>query len=442
MNEESALNLAREAKNKFPFYRWLYNDMDDYEFKTYSDLPTFSRDEISIFEHTFDHNYFEPLQINEPHFIATTSGTTASPLKVVISNSDIKKFLIPFKETLHQYFGEHNIASLPLHENLSNCYSLMSAMGEKVPYIIPKAKSSDWESVRSIIKQYEPLVILDCPDNWAKSFPEGMLSSLNVKGVVMCLASKETMERIGSETKIVTMYGSLELGCVSALSCPINQEVYHIFQRDLLLGILSNGQYKSEGTGELIATVSFRAFPFIKYSNGDIITLYDDSCTCGFSGRSVIFRERKFSIKLPDANGCNVNYHDIYKSISSEYGEGIIMFYLNVINKNGIKHRILAIFIENESSSRPSLASDLAVKAADVGTGMDSCLRGRIMCGDWSSYAIISIFVPKGSIPPDPAARKKRIFVNGVANAVPSEYNPLIATLENFTNYIVESSVQ
>jgi phenylacetate-coenzyme A ligase PaaK-like adenylate-forming protein len=439
MNHEMAVTIARESYNNFPFYRWLYNkrgfSFDDDT--SYQDLPIFDRSDLSQFESNFQSLYFEPLGIDEPYFVATTSGTTCKPLRVAICQSDIKRFLIPFNDALRSRFGVHNLISLPVHENLSKCYKLMDAMGENVPHIVSQEKKLDWEAVMNIIKQYEPAVILDCPDDWARNFPQGVISLPNVKGVVTCMASKETRERLGSETQIVTMYGSLELGCVSALSCSINQEVYHFFQRDLLLGVMTGNQYRDEGVGELTATVPFKTFSFVKYSNGDIVELYDDLCKCGFSGRSLVFKERKFSIKLPDSNGCNVNYQDIYNMLSDQYGENIIMLYLNARN-NDIRRRLLVIFIENGSPYKPHLDRNLAIKAANAGTGMSENLRGQIMGCDWASDSVLIVVVPNGTIPADPTQRKRRTFLNGVANSLPREYRDLITLIENLTSYRVD----
>ena len=113
-----------------------------------------------------------------------------------------------------------------------------------------------------------------------------------------------------------------------------------------LFHILSkNNNLNNEGTGKLVYCSLDRAFPFIKYCPGDIVSIEkENGCSCGYSGINLRFERRlPLTVKIPYADGYFIDVVDVVKIIEEILpGCQVICVYGEHPHRH---HFFLAIFV-------------------------------------------------------------------------------------------------
>lgn len=120
--------------------------------------------------------------------------------------------------------------------------------------------------------------------------------------------------------------------------------VYHIrSKRSLHEVVCSNGRVSPTGSGLYVSTVPDAPFPWIRYSNGDSVTISASTCRCGFSGLDLHFRERRLHVKI--GTGPIINCDELlnFYGRRSESGRAVILF--GRVDSGDFSHR-LVVFIE------------------------------------------------------------------------------------------------
>ena len=126
--------------------------------------------------------------------------------------------------------------------------------------------------------------------------------------------SRESLEAaFGCE--ITDIYGSDEAGCI-AWECKSCQG-YHLNQDLLIVEVLKQGRPASPGeSGEVIITnLHSYAMPFIRYAQGDVVTLSTKKPVCGCTFPLIEQIEGRTDDFIQLKNGRKISPHPVYHSI-------------------------------------------------------------------------------------------------------------------------------
>jgi len=231
----------------------------------------------------------------------TTSGTTSSPLKVPLTENDLKR--LELNETLSLAnagitssdtvliavaFDKLFIAGLAYYLGVTNIGAAALRVG-----------ASSKDMVINAIEQFKPTVIIGVPSFLLRvsKHAEAMGISLLDKGINKIIAigepvSSERFSRNSSGIKLeeawgckaLSTYASTEMS-TSFCECEF-QKGGHYLNELLFLEVLDEeGKPVKDGElGEVVATpLGVEGLPVLRYATGDYAKFYRDRCECGYS---------------------------------------------------------------------------------------------------------------------------------------------------------------
>jgi hypothetical protein len=204
---------------------------------------------------------------------------------------------------------------------------------------------------------------------------------------------------------LIPCYGFTEALFVGA-SCPHTFEsgFIHVVQQGLFHILGQNNTLNDEGTGELVYTSLDRAFPFIKYCPGDIVTIEkENGCGCGYSGINLRF-ERRLPLTVLCVYGEHPHRRHFFLAIFIGLSKVTVKSKERLIDN--ILEKIIVGHIPKEKIDKDGLLNTIS---------------------KWRSFFPIFL-VDIEDIPKEPMANKPRIFLN-ILEEEKMTYLPLYKSL-------------
>jgi phenylacetate-CoA ligase len=291
VQEKKLRALINHAYENVPYYHQLFDSVgikpqNIQRVKDLQKIPILSKEDIR--KNFPDNIIAKGTDITKCHTVSTT-GSTGIPLKFAFSSK-----MYDYTQAL--YLFSFTECGLRLTDKLVGIYhrdyqsSLLKVLLNKIGFLkwenIPIFNHV--ESILESLKRSEPDVISAYPSMLSllsKEIRKQNISGINPRFI---LAGGETLtvkaENEISEafkSKIFRTYGAEEFS-ILAFECK-KHSGYHIISDAIILEILKNDKYVSEGEeGEIIVTGLINyTMPLIRYKLGDIGTFTNKKCTCG-----------------------------------------------------------------------------------------------------------------------------------------------------------------
>jgi len=308
-----------------PFYKWFYkrHNIDVHSIrglKDYDSLPILRKEDIFSFAKESGVEELWCIHDYKDLKVVTTTGSTGKRLKVPFTQTDIYRFTQePCTDCLYWWGYEGGPINVIIwgHSPDSTVALGLNSIAKKTggkAYLAEEVEKNTFE--RMAIKN-ETLTYTNLPSLLKfidSPFRRQIFEEVNLKYIFTLVSPSEVKTRLHTKIKaelgninLIPCYGSTEALFVGA-SCPYTfEDTYvHITQPGLFHIVEHNGSLCDEGKGELLYTSLGReAFPFIKYSTGDIVTLKKEhGCGCGYLGWNLRFETRRLlTIKIQYADG-------------------------------------------------------------------------------------------------------------------------------------------
>ncbi len=424
------------AYNYSPFYRWFYNqhNIDVHTirgFKDYDSLPILRKDDILSFAKTSGIEKLWCIHNYENLKVATTTGSTGKRLKVPFSQTDVYRFIQkPCMNCLCWWGYEGGPINVIRWEHSPNSTvalwlnSIAEITGGKA-YL---AEDIEKNTLEHVATKNETLTYINLPSLFKfidSPFHRQIFEKVNLKYIFTLVSPSEVKTRFHVKMKtglgninLIPLYGSTEALFVGA-SCPyaFKDAYVHVTQPGLFHIIDHNGSLCDEGKGELLYTSLGReAFPFIKYSVGDVVTLKKEhSCSCGYSGQRLRFETRNaLTVKIQYADGYFIDIVKVVERIREIIPGSQIMC---VYGEHPYEHYLfLAIFIGttksvplNERKLKDKIIENIILDHVPSDkinrVGLSNLLT------EWHQIFPI-FFVSISDIPIEPGANKPKLLLN------------------------------
>jgi len=419
---DSTLSAARRYYERVDFYRWLYDKKRiDPNTCTADELPAFRKEDLFQFQEETGIDYHHPLVPDKSvtYIELMTSGTTWRPLKSIFREDGVlrhNKYLFDFIQKWHA--GPFKVAMVDRVHPFFYLHKLgLEASGHKVIYI-PYDEAYNISYLKDVFSRERPDCIWDLSETWLSFLLRNGVANANhsLKLAFTMSLGYETRKYLPKGLTVYVLFVGLELGGFLASSCPFQSDSYHLIRNDMEMGVLQGTRYRPIGGGELTITQdTYQVFPFVKYSNGDIVDFTDSACGCGFTGRSIVFQGRALAVNVPYTASPPVNWFDIYTEFNQRFSSRIVMLAMRAQRNEDIVS-LLSIFIGSADGTEPTLREDLSKDAMWIGAGLNP---------EWA-FAIPVITVPENMIPAeDPKTSKKRTIINCLRKDPPPEYSTL-----------------
>lgn len=435
------MELVREAYNMYPFYNWLYSKLKvDLSSATYDDLPFVTKQDL--FE--YDSSMPESWQVVPPFdFYANvyTSGSSGQALRVLWTMDEFLDLHVKWlTEPIRMWLGDEQPVGIcpgPVGPPVS---LILQFTCEGKQIVIPREKVFDNDFLYGVIEKGKANVLVDLTGYWVKhlldsGFP---LRRIGIKLIFTVGAiSDEILQRLKNEftsNPVISCYVSTETGLL-AHSCPYSTRLHlreNIGARERIIHIADeNNKVKEVGEGKLMVTMKRKSLPWVKYWNGDIVTIEQGECECGFRGRFVTSITRVRELKIGGPSGPLVDPSQAEHSLRTLLPSAN---YLMIYVKGGTEKRkgqlLFVTFIES-NVEEPTLDREASIRLMrDSGGVVDH--------GYVDFFPVVR--VKPGSIPFDHILTKQRKsgFLNFVHKPVPDELRLLLKTLESL-GYAIEA---
>lgn len=420
-----------------PFYRWFYNqhNIDVHSIQglqNYESLPILRKEDLLSFakKNTIEKSWCIPYYKN--FITATTTGTTEQRLKVLFSQTDIYKFVMkPCIDCLNWWGYESDPINVITWEHSQDSLiaiwlNSIAKETEGKRYLAEEVEDDalEFKSLRGATMTFVNLPTLfkylDSP------FLKRAFKKLNLKYIFTLVTPSELKKKfhVKIATKIkginlIPVYGFTE-GLFVGASCPytFKNAYIHIIQPGLFHIIDHNGILRKEGKGQLLYTSLCRkAFPFIKYSMGDIVTLKEvhNCCNCGYSGMNIRFETRfPLTVKIRYANGYFIDIIkvvEIIKEMIPEsqiicvYGENIYKYYLFLAIFIGISKSIA----DTKKKLKDKITKNIILNHVPTDKINEIGLSDLIL--EWCLLIPI-FFIDVADIPIESGVNKPRLLLN------------------------------
>jgi phenylacetate-CoA ligase len=295
LQEKKLRALIKHAYENVPYYHKMFreNRLNPLDIRTTEDLmklPVTTRDDVRRnFDDLIAKNY-NPKKMR----LASTGGTTAEPLRFYVPK-DRGWGWGAFWRAFHWYGVEMGdkwamIWSHPFEQ------TMIMKLRDKISrvlrrYIFLSAFELSEEKLNLFaynIKKFKPKYLIAYPSAayiLSEYIKQQGIDEVKLK-VVITTAEKlydyqrETIKDVFG-CKVFEYYGGGEVLSL-AYECPEHHGL-HITTENVILEFLMNGKPTSPGEmGSITVTDLYNyAMPFIRYENGDLGTLSDETCACG-----------------------------------------------------------------------------------------------------------------------------------------------------------------
>lgn len=429
-------NTLTSAYARSSFYRWFYkqHNIDVHSIRglqDYDSLPILRKEDILSFAkmHNIEESWCVPS--SKDLVVVTTTGTTGRRLKVPFTQMDMDKLVKPGLDCLRWWGYDNGPINVLLWEYPKD--SIASIWLDRLARETGGRVYLDGEVEEEVFFQYKSirpgiLTYINLPRLSKLLNPSGRiqeLKKLNLKYIFTLVTPSELKTKfhikISKELEsinLIPIYAFTE-GAFIGASCPytFNDAYIHVTHPGLFHIVDSNGFLQNEGRGELIYTSLGReAFPFIKYSTGDIVTLIKEhGCRCGYSGQNLRFETRRaLTVKIQYPDSYLVDIVKVAERIKEIIPESQIMC---VYGEHPYEHYLfLAIFIgisksltRNERELKDKIIENIILDHMPVDKINSIGLSNLVL--EWRT--IFPIFlIDVDDIPIEAGANKPKLLLN------------------------------
>lgn len=311
-----------------PFYKWFYklHDVDVYRIRGlqdyYCNIPILKKEDILKFIEIQNINDIRQICCDQNDILTfSTTGTTSKRLTVPYAKSDLELHAQNIIRALEWWGYKRgqiiNSLSFGHSNDLSTVFlSYVARLTGGENYLYTKIK----EQINSNnIKKGEFITFINSLSLLISMFNSSsymdLFRKINLKYILTLVTPPELKSNLHIEVSkkikdinLIPAYASVEMGAVG-IACPyIFQGAYtHIIQNSLFHIMNQSNTLCDNGVGRLVYTsLDRKAFPFIKYDVGDVVSLKisNNLCDCGFPNKIIRFEYRQsLSVKIPNAAG-------------------------------------------------------------------------------------------------------------------------------------------
>ncbi len=393
--------MAREAYEKYPFYKWCYDKAGiSPEELEKGNVPVI--DKTAFFEYEDEkgqpYYYYKGLNAEHPDaFIAQTTGTTGRPLQVLFTKRDsaMKTALETRFSDIIKRDGElRTLYPSETSEHMLNIYAI-SGIHEK-QFFFP---AGSLEEKLSLLKRARPHIIFDLTTDIIRYMVKNEIdmAEYGIEYVVYLRLEPSLKEKIRKQVKPCSVFGAID-ALMAAFGCPLNEERRHLYSPECIYEVLNeNGEVTETGEGLLVSTLPLKGFPLIRYTNRDRVKSVESHCECGYTGRDLEFLGREHGVKIPTAEEVMIDYERVFEAFMDKPYTDRVMTALMDVEEEGRPENILATLIECEVKE-PTLDKEMSVEVMWIGSG-------NVFPRHLKYLPVI--YVPKGTIPWSTLGRMK-----------------------------------
>lgn len=421
-NTEVQVSLTREARcmgigeialaayHEIPFYRWFYDRAGlSQESIGEGDVPVCTKEDLFAYEQAHNEPYYCSSRLPKPYppvFLLSTSGTAGR--RLFIPTQDL------YGRGFHQAFA-------PIFDALSQVLGTEPVMWHQAenlpfPWKFIISQNALWEGKQHrLISNRVPIqeqvamaqrlgcnCVFDSTGATCDDIAKAEINPLlyGIRAIVGVMQPKQIVQYfLDLGVKVIFAYGALD-SPVAHVSCPhCESRVFHMRTTGSIHEVLlADGTLSPYGCGRYVSTIPWTPFPWIRYSNGDIVEIREGTCKCGFVGKNFTFKGRDSYVKL--GTGPNINFDDVYRYYSAKDENKRVVMLFGRASTGDFSHR-LVVFLEQSIPAPTELQGEWAT-VLKVGAGGSSRFYAR---------NIRVIAVPMGFFP-RPANHKPEIMIN------------------------------
>jgi len=439
------------ASKRSPFYNLFFRqhnvNVDRFRgFQDYDSLPIIRKEDILSFIKTHNKEMWN-MDHSEHLIIASTTGSTGKRLNVLFTEEDIiqnVRLLLGCLQWWGYKGGPINVIMWEPPRGIQE--SISSILFKNLAKITQGKIFFEYEIEEDLLRREkiegETSTLINLPRLWKLLEPSRIqeFNLMNLKYIFTLVTPSQLKTKFHLQIKnklpnmhLIPCYGFTEALFVGA-SCPHTFEsgFIHVVQQGLFHILGRNNTLNDEGTGELVYTSLDRAFPFIKYCPGDIVTIEkENGCGCGYSGINLRFERRlPLTVKIPYADGYFIDIVEVVKIIEEILPRSHVLCVYGEHPHR--RHFFLAIFIGLSKvtvKSKERLIDNILEKIIVEHIPKEKIDKDGLLntISKWRSFFPIFL-VDIEDIPKEPMANKPRIFLN-ILEEEKMTYLPLYKSL-------------
>jgi phenylacetate-CoA ligase len=342
---EKLKSLVKHAYENVPFYTERFNKIglrpkDITSLEDIKKIPVLTKNDVrNNFDLLLDNNWK-----NTIFFEIKTGGTTGPPLLVL---KDIRAYAfewgsfyrwfnwigISLGDPIATFWGSPNVLSSDFKQKsikrISNLltnqifFNSFELSEQKLPGVIKRLNSYKPRLIKGYLS-----AILQVANYLAKSDLKLNFRpiAISTTSETLFLHQKEFIQNIFG-CPVFDQYGCTEVTAVS-YECS-KQNGQHINQEHVIVEVLSEDYKENLSSGRLLLTdLDCRIMPFIRYENGDYVTLSENECTCGVKHPMIHSVDGRIAQTIQLKDGSQVHgvfFTDILYELPGR-GIGIIKF--------------------------------------------------------------------------------------------------------------------
>lgn len=353
-------NILNHAINTVPYYM---NFKRNRSISSLNEFPIVDKKSINEQYNSFISNIYDAY--TDDIAIMPTSGSSGVYLKVLWRKSDRLISDCYAWKMRNRWYG-----ITPVHKWISFHSELYS--GNRIDnvdlnrdYVINKNLMSinmkllyemNYNKIMELIKKHNPTWILGFPSilnsiaNYAinNDIVFNNLKYVECMGEILFPNIKSNLKKAFSKSHIVNMYGTTETGVV-ALECPYGN--MHILKENCIVEITKNKSV-------LLTSLTNRIMPFIRYEIGDIASMKNVECGCGYNSDCIDNIQGRNNDFILLRNGRIISAMSltrIFELINDEYTGAIKSF---KITQENIDYFIVDIEMDNRYNGWESVISE------------------------------------------------------------------------------------
>jgi len=331
MNKNKMLeSMLNHAVNSVPYYM----DLKNKENISLIDFPIINKQMINNQYKSFISNKFDDFSDNIA--IMPTSGSTGVYLKVLWLKTDRISSDCSTWKMRNRWYGitpEHKWLSF--HSELYSGNRISNVDLER-DYIISKNLMSinmkllytqDYNKIINLINEHKPTWVLGFPSilNNLATFAINNNIFFNELNYIECMGEilfpniLSNLKKAFYKSHVANMYGTTETGVI-ALECPYGN--MHILKQNCFVELKKDKSI-------LLTSLKNKIMPFIRYEIGDIASLNNIKCECGYDSpciENLQGRNNDFVILNNENRISAMSLTRIFELINDEYLDSIKTF--------------------------------------------------------------------------------------------------------------------
>jgi len=383
-----AIDIFEIAREKAPFYKQKYKDIDQIEnYEDWLRVPFLTRDEL--YHNTFPRTKDMLTRELKGVLVTSTGGSSGMARYGVLTYEEYGRFVTVQVDALRSIGvnSDDTIANLFVAGNLwPSFFSLAQVIEQIGATHLPISANIEVERILKYIVEFEPTVLLSLPTVFIfladliidGGIDAGYVKSIAYAGEHMSGMTQSHIQKAFPNATIHSLgYTSADCGLMG-YQCPECSSLeYHVpssFQLIEIYNFDEDRVCKVGESGEVVVTNLARSsLPIIRYRIGDIARFKESGCSCGDTNPILILEGRAGEdFKL---GGAYISMDTVEDSMSSYVStDGISANYQLTIedidqNKMRVTLQIESSDIESSSSHTEAIANSLKQNINELKVG-------------------------------------------------------------------------